>query len=156
MKLPLAANIITDRRLTSIAILKAFCEKGARLDQLKDQVKQRMRDRDAKYAQSELVMAHLVSSEPKRFVDPKKFYHLVKTNRVALADFLACICVRTSQLPRILSESEIENLLDAAPAEGGGAEQKGALYTDWKDGAAIDLDAIEDAMVKAALEGTIK
>lgn len=154
MNIPNDATIIKDRRLTLIRILSHLtAEKTGRLDVLKSQVKKSMKEKDAKFAESDLVYARLEPAGDggtgKKFVDPELLYELVKKKRITLAQFLSVLCVRTSLMPQILSGDEIAAISKPAQLSDNSAGGLGSLFTEFKPDVHVDFDAIEAAMLGA-------
>jgi hypothetical protein len=155
IKVPTDAKVVSDQRLTLIRIISQLTRKLGRLDELKNGVKRAMNDKSARFAESDLVIAELRGggaggAAEKRYVDQHKLHALVKRKRIKMSQFLDVICVRTSLLEKILSGDEIEKLYRPAD-EAEQLEALGSLYTEFKPGAEPDFNAIEDAMLDAAM-----
>lgn len=152
MRIPKAAKVLTDRRLTMIRVLSTLCQDGGRLDALKAAVKSKMAAAEASYAQSDLVVARLSGgARPRTQIDPMQLYDLVRKQRLTFDQFLSVLSVRTTSLPKILAGDEIARLAKAAESADA-APPTPSLYTEFKPHFSLDIDRVEASILDAVAE----
>jgi hypothetical protein len=143
IKLPPNAKPITDRRLTLIRVISTLAAEDGYLDQLKDDVKKTMKEKEADFAQSDFAIGQLRSSGERSFIPVKKLYALVKDRKISMDQFLECVKVSAKPLKKFLSGEEIEKISCASPAG------DGSLFTELKPGVSLDIDCMEEALCNA-------
>jgi hypothetical protein len=145
MRIPPDAKVIRDSRITLIRVISTLYDRLVNGDDgLKDKVKATMREKDASFAESDLVIAALRAGSGKSTIDVYKLYRMVDAGELKLSQFLDCITVSKERLKEFLPGAIIDKLTikGAAPAEP-------ALFTEFKDGMEIDLDELATSLAGA-------
>ncbi|MDP9175637.1 MAG: hypothetical protein M3O30_17475 [Planctomycetota bacterium] len=143
------AEVVADERLTIVQVIKAL--QKPYLPDLVTAIKSDLIEKDAVFAESDLVRAHLRggdgdADELPRFPDAAKLHKLVKSGKITLKQFLNCVTVRGDALEKLLPPSEIDNICsDGAPTDPGAGRK---LYTEFKPGVAFDYSRLEAALTK--------
>jgi hypothetical protein len=139
LKIPPDVEPLPDASLTAIAgvnALKKFVDDDAGLV---EQVKERMTEKDAAFATSDLAVAALRSSDGPALgpVDPVKAFALVGKQRggFTLEQFLNCVTVRLEPLAEFLPGAVIDSL---RPVLKGDAKPSPRLTVEWKPNVAFD------------------
>jgi hypothetical protein len=137
IQVPPGASIVTDNRLTLIRVISTLYERLVDSDgSMKSKVKQTMLDKQASFAESDLVIAALRAGSSRSTIDARKLYGLVKSGRLKLTQFLECVSVVQKPLKTYLTGEEITKLSTVGPA----AEP--SLVTEFKEGVQLDVDEL--------------
>jgi hypothetical protein len=143
MRVPPDARKIRDARLTAIRVIGTLYErvvKGA--DGLSARVKAAMREKDAAFAESDLVMAVLRPGSTRGPIDAHDLYELVKARKLTLKQFLGCVTVRKEPLEEFLAGGAIEELCAVI------ANPEPSLVTEFKEGVELDVEALAASLAE--------
>jgi hypothetical protein len=148
IRIPPEARVVRDARITTIRVISTLYDRVVKGDGgLSARVKATLREKDAAYAESELVFAALRPGSTKGPIDAEKLYELVKDRKLTLKQFLACVSVRKEPLKEYLAGGVIDELCGRVD------DPEPSLVTEFKEGVELDVDAIAmmlaDAVAKA-------
>jgi hypothetical protein len=149
--LPPGEKIIQDSRLTIVRAIGTLYECHVNgPGGLKDRIKQVMAEKEAKYAESNCVIARLQPGAARNSIDPKKVFAFVKSKKISEANFLSCVSVKKGALEKIglFTSREIEGMMDDLPPG------EPALFTEFKPmiGATLDLAALGNVVGRELLK----
>ncbi len=139
MKIPDGEKIIRDQRLTLLRAIRTLAEEADKRGGLRDQVREAMERKDARFAEDDLTLARLQIAS-RSAVNPKNLFGLIEKGKITSAQFLGVVTVRTQPLRELLNGQEIERIsepFDVPPA----------LYTEFKPG--VDAAAIAASLLQA-------
>jgi hypothetical protein len=144
IKIPDDATVVRDQRLDLIRAISTLHDRLIEPKDgpgLKSRVKETMKDKGAKFAQSDFVIAALRGGGTTRsYVDPRKLYKLVADGKLTTQQFLSVLSVRKEPLTEFLSGAEIDRLSSE------GAPSETSLFTEFKPGVSFDVDQIAEAL----------
>jgi hypothetical protein len=136
-------KVITDERLTSVCIINELYKR--RQKEIAALIKANLTKKKAAICQSSIGIARLKEGGVQTSIDPQKaFKELVLKRKMPWEQFLELVTVKKEPLGKHLSENEIEAIeIDGKPRED-------SLTPELKPGITLDLNALEDLLVKAA------
>jgi hypothetical protein len=142
--IPSDAKPISDQRLTLIRVISTLRDRLVEGDGgLKARVKRTMLEKEARYAESDLVIAELRPGSTKGPIDPAALYELVELKQLSLAQFLQCITVQKEPLKKFLAGGVIDRLTSAIP------NPPPHLFTDFRQGVEFNVDRLAEQLAPA-------
>jgi hypothetical protein len=162
IKIPPDAKVLQDRSGT-LDLIRIIGDLADKLPELKDPIKKRLKDRDARFIQSDLVVGALRGGGPGgqhnggfAVVDPAKLFALVKSGQITQSQFLDCVTVRTEAVGKILGDDQIAKISKLVPGRG---SSEPSLCTEFKTAVPIkrqlELLAQARASLSAAAPGSM-
>jgi hypothetical protein len=142
-------KVIRDSRLTIVRTIGTLWEKFIDAPGgLKDKIKAEMKRKNAAYAESDHVVAHLLPGGSKKIVDPVKLFELFGKKRITLGEFLACVSVKKQAVEQLLAPPEITAITVTAGVS------SPSLMTEFKPGISTALEELDrdGAVVKLLLK----
>jgi len=141
IRVPGGEKIITDKRLTAIRVISTLADKVVGGDEgLKEKVKAAMVSKDARFAESDVVIAHLRAGNGRGPIDPHELYKLVKKDELTIEQFLDCVTVQKKPLEKFLAGGVIDKLCGTIP------NPAPILVTEFKEGVDFEVGDVDDAL----------
>jgi hypothetical protein len=140
------AKVVRDTRLTVIRVLSTLHDRY--VGETKDRVREALIAKDARYAESDLVVAQLRAGNDRGPVCPSKLYKLVQKGDLTMKQFLSVLTVRKEPLRAILPGGLVEQL--SAPV----TDPRPSLVTEFKEGVEFeprDIEQLVSTMVSSAI-----
>jgi len=135
-------RIVRDKRLTILHAAKALARY---VEDLPDQIKDSMCDKGAQFAESDHVAGRLqFPTSGRNYIDPGKLLALYERGSITRAQLVSGLSVRAKPLSLFLTGQQI-----AAITLNVKGEESGSLYTDWKEGRAIEPEQLAGALLDA-------
>jgi hypothetical protein len=144
IKIPEDAKVLKDSRLTAIAAIALVVK--FHVQKLKEDVKAAMKRRGVKFAESDFAVAHLRDGGNATCIDTAKLFKLTTVpgkRKLTVNEFFQCVRASRERVEEFLSPEEIEAVSVQA------RESDSRLYTELMPNAAVNFDAIEQAVIKA-------
>jgi hypothetical protein len=142
INVPADAKVIRHSNLTLIRVICTLHDKLVEGEHgLKAKAKRSLIEKDADFAESDLVVAALRAGSAKATIDPRKLYTLVEAGELTMSQFLDCVTVAKKPLERHLGSDTIDGLSTMGPAP------QPSLVTEFKAGVEPNLERLAEQLL---------
>jgi hypothetical protein len=142
IKIPSGVTPPRDQRLDIIRIIGAIYDKVTNAKGgLKDQVKEKLVEKEATFVQSDLCIGQLRPGPTFGPIDPKKFYAKFKAGEITEKDFLSAISVGKEACKVFLPQRAIEKMCDEIE------DPPKALTIEFREDVEFDAEQVSEAIV---------
>lgn len=142
--------------IDTIRVVKSLAE--APVAALTGKVKKELLDADARYAESDDVVAHMRGGERTPAgttlgaVPSRKLYELVKSKKITMEQFLDCVVVETTPLRDVLGADDIKKMQPKIRVPAG--KTAVSLVTEFKPGVVFELK--DHKLIGSAIEELVR